>query len=319
MTEIKGLLSIIVPVYNVEPYLANCLDSLLGQEYSNIEIILIDDGSKDGSLAICQEYAKQDSRIRLYTQENVGLAVTRSRGLDYATGDLITFADSDDAVLPETYVKALAVLSEYPDCDQVQFPLHKRVGTPNPLIIVDKREPIYGTENMLYNWIVERDISWIVCNKIFKREAIGDLRFKPGYVYEDNLFVSQQLKRSKGICFASEGAYLYYYRGGSITNVFTEKNMHDMITIHIDIYNELKEFPTLATARGYMAYSVACDVFATPKWQKVLSPVVKTGLAFLRQVPISEFMTARGLEFRRKLKTLGIKLFAHFAKFRGLC
>lgn len=316
MTDIKGLLSIIVPVYNVEPYLANCLDSLLGQEYSNIEIILINDGSKDGSLAICQEYAKQDRRIKCFSQANQGQSVARNLALEQARGQYITFMDSDDEILPTTYLKAIELLNKHLECDQVQFPLHKRVGTPNPLIIVDKREPIYGVEAMLHNWVVNRDISWIVCNKIFRREAIGGLRFKSGYVYEDNLYVAQQLKQSKGICFSSEGAYLYYYRGGSTTNTFTEKNMHDMITIHIDIYNELKEFPSLSTARGYMAYSVACDVFATPKWQKVLSSVVKTGLAFLRQVPISEFMTARGLELRRKLKTLGIKLFAHFASLR---
>lgn len=309
-----GLLSIIVPVYNVEPYLAHCLDALLGQDYQHIEIILIDDGSTDHSLEICRSYAERDARIKLYTQSNQGLAVTRSHGLDYATGEFITFADSDDAVLPTTYSSALAVLDQQPACDQVQFPLHKRVGTPSPEIIVDHRSPIYGTEAMLHNWIVERDISWIVCNKIFRREAIGDLRFKAGFVYEDNLFVSQQLQRSRGICFSSEGAYLYYYRGGSITNTFTEKNMLDMIRIHCEIYDELAGYASLSEARGYMSYMIACDVFATRGWWHSSESIVRTGFAFLRRASAWELITARTLHPRRRLKALGIKLIAHLRR-----
>lgn len=305
-THLKGtgLLSIIVPVYNVACYLPEALDSLLAQDYKNIEILLIDDGSTDDSLSVCKRYAKEDDRIRLYSQDNQGLAITRSRGLDYATGEYVTFADSDDTVLPTTYIRAIEILQQNPQCDHVQFPLHKRVGTPNPEIIVNNREAIYGSLDMLHNWVVERDISWIVCNKIFKREAIGDLRFKAGFVYEDNLFVAQQLKRSKGICFSTEGAYLYHYRGGSITNTFTQKNLLDMIQIHIDIYRELEYAPELSVARGYMLYMIACDVYAEPRWSRGESLVAQLGLHFLRNVPCREVLGAKGLLFKRKLKTL---------------
>lgn len=309
------LLSIIVPVYNVEKYVGATLDSLLSQDYQNIEIILINDGSTDKSAEICKEYANKNQRIRFFEQENQGLAVTRSRGLDYAQGTLITFVDSDDAILKDTYPAAIATLQAHPQCDQVQFPLHKRVGTPNPLIIVDNKQPILGSTLMLHNWIVDRDISWIVCNKIFKKSAIGNLRFKAGFVFEDNLFVAQQLKQSQGICFSQTGAYLYFYRGGSITNTHTLKNNLDMIAIHIEIAEELKGLRNLAEARTHMSYMIACDVYAsrsqTISWYNKKNQVANRGLSYLRSCSATEIVCSRRLPLKKKLKTLGIKLIAH--------
>lgn len=309
------LLSIIVPVYNVEQYVGATLDALLEQDYPNIEILLINDGSTDSSADICRRYASQDKRIRFFEQENQGLATTRSKGLDYATGELVTFVDSDDVILPGTYPAAIRCLLANTACDQVQFPLHKRVGTPNPLIIVDKREPIYGSKAMLHNWVVDRDISWIVCNKIFKRDMIGDLRFKAGFVFEDNLFVVQLLKRSKGICFSQTGAYLYYYRGGSITNTFTLKNNLDMIRIHIEIAEELEGIKELSEARAHISYMIACDVYAnkTPqmRWYSKNNEVSQQGMSFLKGSSLWEIISSRRLPLQRKIKTLGIKIISH--------
>ena len=88
--------SIVVPVYNVEKYLKRCVDSLIEQSYSNLEILLVDDGSKDSSLSICKEYELKDSRIRVFHKENEGLGLTRNYGIERATGEYITFVDSDD-------------------------------------------------------------------------------------------------------------------------------------------------------------------------------------------------------------------------------
>ena len=88
--------SIVVPVYNVEKYLKRCVNSLIGQSYSNLEILLVDDGSKDSSLSICKEYELKDSRIRVFHKENEGLGLTRNYGIERATGEYITFVDSDD-------------------------------------------------------------------------------------------------------------------------------------------------------------------------------------------------------------------------------
>ena len=92
------MISIIVPVYNTEKYLRECLDSILAQTYTDIEVILIDDGSKDGSLSICQEYASIDKRVRVYHKENSGVSDTRNFGIEHANGEFISFCDSDDKV-----------------------------------------------------------------------------------------------------------------------------------------------------------------------------------------------------------------------------
>ena len=91
-------LSIILPVYNAEQYLSDCLTSILNQSYSDFELIIIDDGSTDSSRRICVEYSQQDSRIRLYTQDNQGISITRNRGLDLVCGEFVTFVDSDDVI-----------------------------------------------------------------------------------------------------------------------------------------------------------------------------------------------------------------------------
>lgn len=315
MTALSPLLSIIVPVYNVEKYIGATIDSLLSQDYQNIEIILIDDGSTDSSLDICRTYASKDKRICLYAQVNQGQSVARNFGLQHASGDLITFMDSDDTLLPSTYRVAIEMLLHHTECDQVQFPLHKRVGTPNPQIIPNNFTPILDTRDMLHNWVIDRHISWIVCNKIFKREVLNGLLFKVGFVYEDNLFVLQQLKRSKGICFSQDGAYLYHYRPGSTTNTHTLKNNRDMITIHIEIAEELKAIAGLKEARAYMAYMIACDVYANRSknmsWYSKHNEVSQLGMSFLRKSSLWEITTSHKLPIKRKLKTLGIKVMSH--------
>lgn len=304
------LLSIIVPVYNVESYVGACLDSLLGQKYKNIEVILVDDGSKDDSYQICKSYADRDARIRLYQQENQGLSVTRNNGLKYAEGEFITFLDSDDEVLPETYSKAIKELLRQSECDQVQFPLFKEVGTDRSYRIDNDHAPILGSEAMLSNWIIERHISWIVCNKVYRVELLRQLSFIPGIYFEDNIYISQMLKLSKGICFSDAGGYLYYVRPGSITNTHTTRHYLDMIRVHIMIHQELGQSKGLSSARGYMAYMIACDVFANPCWYCKATPIAVEGLKYLRGTSISDIILAKDLHPRRKMKALGIKLFA---------
>lgn len=308
--ENNPLLSIIVPVYNVEDYVAFCLDSLLGQKYQNIEIILLDDGSKDNSYQICKAYADRDARIRLYQQENQGLSVTRNNGLKYAAGELITFLDSDDEVLPETYNAAIQMLMSQTDCDHVQFPLFKEVGTDRSYRVDNNYAPILGMDAMLSNWVIDRHISWIVCNKIYRVGLLRQLSFIPGIYFEDNIYISQMLKRSKGICFSDIGGYLYYVRAGSITNTHTTRHYLDMIRVHIMIHQELGRSKALASARGYMAYMIACDVFANPRWYRKETPIAIEGLRYLRGTSICDIVFARDLHPRRKMKALGVKLFA---------
>ena len=134
MTNQNPLISVIVPVYKVEKYLHRCVDSILVQTYTNLEIILVDDGSPDRCGAICDEYAAKDSRIRVIHQENGGLSAARNAGLDVCSGEYIAFVDSDDWLDPEMYAVMMAQVREY-GCDVVmcdcvkEFPDRPRLYT----------------------------------------------------------------------------------------------------------------------------------------------------------------------------------------------
>lgn len=111
MSEKK--ISVIVPIWNAHDYLHRCIDSILGQTYKNLELILVDDGSSDDSLSICQSYAKQDERVRVFHKENGGQASARNLALDVCTGDYIGFVDNDDWILPSMYERLVALIEKY--------------------------------------------------------------------------------------------------------------------------------------------------------------------------------------------------------------
>ena len=137
------LLSIIVPVYNTEALLNRCIDSVLNQTYSNWELLLVNDGSTDNSLSICQTYAKQDKRIKVFHQSNQGQSVARNHALEQANGELITFLDSDDAVAPTTYEGGIQSLQNNSECNIVVFPI-KSINTKESFITSFGRSTFVG-------------------------------------------------------------------------------------------------------------------------------------------------------------------------------
>ncbi len=309
--ENKPLLSIVVPLYNTTDYIGRCIESVINQEYDNWELIIVDDGSTDNSLEIASNYARNDKRIKVIHQENQGVSKARNTALKEVQGELVTFIDSDDSIEPCTYRVAIDLLFKEKECDHVQFCQRRLVGTDRAFSEPNSHSPIIGTINLLKNWIVEEDVSWIVCNKIFKVELIKGFDFKEGSVYEDNLYVCELLKRSKGICFSEEGAYLYHYRANSITNTHTTKNTLDMITIHTDIYREIDEYPELNRERTHIAYLVANDMFASLRSYKGENPIVEAGKPLMRQVRMLKVLSETSLDLRKRLKVIGMKLYAH--------
>ncbi len=310
--ENKPLLSIIVPVYNVESYLENCLDSILNQDYDNIEVVLVNDGSTDNSENICKAYVQKDCRFHLISQTNGGLANARNTGLSNISGELVTFIDSDDAIEPETYSSAIKILYDNKECDHVQFPLHKLYGTSNNYIEPYQTKSITGLTELINNWVVDRNISWIVCNKIFKAKTLGMLRFKDGFVYEDNIFVCEYLKKSKGICFSTEGAYRYYYRGGSITNTWNRKNWSDMIKIHSFIYDEIKKLDNVDKAISHISYIISNDMFNVLRGGFIKkNELLSLSKQSLVELDVRTFLFESSLDLRKRIKILGMKLYSH--------
>ena len=210
--------SVIVPVYNVEKYLKRCLDSLINQTLSDIDIICINDGSKDSSLQILEQYAKKDSRIVIYNQENSGVSVARNTGLEYASGEYIGFVDSDDWVDLDFYEK-LYNSAKNNNADIAVADFIREHPNKKPKRLKLKEEKIYTTpEDKFMICKVHRE--GCVWNKIYRTEFIKsiNLKFVPKMYYEDRDFTIRSLYFSKKLVTTPNTYYRYFVNPKSIVN-----------------------------------------------------------------------------------------------------
>ena len=222
----KPLVSVIIPVYNVAPYLREALDSVLHQTYRNLEIIVIDDGSTDGSSEICDEYAKNDSRIHVIHQPNRGLSAARNVGIDLATGEIIAFLDSDDVYDIDFIDKMLnALLDTGSDLVACKYRFFGTKKFKDHLLI----KP--GTYNRIFalRALVDGRLNWSMWNKIYRRELWDEVRFPVGHVYEDVATAYKLLKKCRLIAVIDESLYFYRDRQGSITHTLSKENVRDLI------------------------------------------------------------------------------------------
>lgn len=212
-------LSIIVPVYNVEKYLRECVDSILAQSFQDFEVILVDDGSPDMSGQICDEYAaKYPDKIRVVHKANGGLSSARNAGLDVARGKYISFIDSDDVILPGMYSEMLDVAKTH-DADIVYS---KFLPWETQADLVGDTEPIImsGRDSLIAMFHWERPVT--VCTSIFKNDIIGDTRFPYGLLNEDFPFSSVVLQKASKVAVLNKGYYRYRVNQASICQNFKD-------------------------------------------------------------------------------------------------
>lgn len=207
-------ISVIVPVYNAGRYLKPCIESLLQQTYPDIEILAVDDGSTDDSGAILDAYAKQDGRLSCIHQANAGVSAARNRGLDAATGDFISFLDSDDWLAPETYDVLLdTARREQVDAVFFEYFIDEPNGTSKPHRFADRW---YGR---LDNEALMRLVyggACFCCTKLYRRKLVDGLRFRSDiYRGEDTIFAIEALHRAQSAFSLSEPYYHYVQSEGS--------------------------------------------------------------------------------------------------------
>lgn len=217
------LVSVIIPVYKVEPYLRQCIESVLAQTHSGLEVILIDDGSPDRSGEICEEYAARDPRIRVIHQENGGLSAARNAGLDAAKGNYITFIDSDDFVA-ENYVETLLRWIEDSGADIacggfVDYHSGDKVATP----IAQSRPKILSSAEFLEAMLYQHTGDNSVWGKLYKKSIFDGLRFTPGILYEDLDIIYKAILRGRKVAWGRTPLYYYRVTPGSILHNFSLK------------------------------------------------------------------------------------------------
>jgi glycosyltransferase involved in cell wall biosynthesis len=230
--------SIIIPVYNVEPYLRQCLDSVLGQTFCDWEAVCVNDGSTDGSASILEEYANRDSRIKVITQGNGGLSAARNKGLSVARGDYVLFLDSDDCLERN----ALEVLSEnLKDEDLLCFSGRRYFEDQQTFNDPDRLKRHTYSAGMDYyneNALQPRDFAFVcVVLRAYKRAFLSEnhLRFKEGIFHEDNLFTPIACFYAKKVKVINACLYNYRVRSHSITSTNDMKHLKDFLGIANDL------------------------------------------------------------------------------------
>lgn len=223
------MISIIVPVYNVEVYLPRCIESILSQTYSDFELILVDDGSSDNSLSICEKYAGADGRIIVLSKPNGGLSSARNFGLEKANGEFYSFIDSDDWVSEDFLETLLDLIVGY----------ESDIAVVNYAKVSDNTDEIGGPEQVsVTEWTRDEAVKCFfeqtktnvaVWNKLYRKNVVENIRFPDGQVYEDYCYQIDVLKNVNKVVCSDSIKYYYFQRPGSIVHSKTAKREADNI------------------------------------------------------------------------------------------
>ena len=252
-------LSIIIPVYNNESYLQTTLQSVLAQTYPDFEVLVVDDGSTDGSLAICQEFVRKDKRIRIIHKANGGVSSARNRGIEEAVGKYIAFVDGDDCIDPEMYTTMITVLqdtgADLVDCRVIKESQYMQQPYEEGDVEVSDHPLEYLSKK---GYFIDSSL-----NKVYRRDFIGYTRFDEGISYsEDKLFVTELIFKAKRMALVSNVFYHYIQHGDSLSWQDTAAVWQGNFQVHQRIYQRmidahLSDAVLNSAFRGYVRSIIA--------------------------------------------------------------
>lgn len=259
--------SVIVPVYNVEPYLPKCIESVLEQSYSALELILIDDGSTDQSGLICDAFAQKDGRVRVIHQDNAGLSMARNKGMDCATGDYLIFLDSDDYWHDDQVLDKIALRLKRNGADVLSFNYVKFTDEAfeKPYFGTKESMPLDMPKEKTFTYQVENDL-WLACawNKVIKRAlfADGTLSFRPKITSEDIDWCLRLALQADRFDFLADVVVCYRQRRTSISKSMTAEKL-DMLLDNIELCLNLMEAAEEKAnlLRPYLGYQYGTAVY----------------------------------------------------------
>ncbi len=271
-------LTVIIPVFRVEDTLDRCVESVLSQNVDTMEVILVDDGSPDNCPKMCDNWAGKDPRIRVIHKPNSGLSDARNAGLDQATGDLVTFVDSDDYLAPYTYEPLMAQAEA---CDILEFSVDDRLQLPERCFDDVKQ---YWIETRAY----EHTFAW---NKLYRRTLFDDVRYPVGKIFEDVYTLPLLLQKAQRVVTTARGLYHYTYNSQGITATADGKGLAMLLDAHLQ-----SQMPVDDLYYMYLV-NIQMDV-----WERTGAPIL---------LPVRKVRTD-SLPVKKKLKaiilnTIGIK------------
>lgn len=256
MTNKKDLISVIIPIYNVEQYLERCIKSVIEQSYNNLEIILVDDGSKDNCGKICDDYSNKDSRIKVIHKENGGLSEARNVAIDSCKGKYISFIDSDDFVhkdyILNMYTDLCKANADIATCSYQSFYEESDICDN---IIFEERQ-VYNNEQALKLMLYQIGTTTSACGKIYDKKLFEKVRYPVGEICEDLATTYKLFMKAKTITFSTNKLYYYLQRRESIINSkFSIKRMKALEfakTMVDDIVSEMSNIEKAAKNRLFM-------------------------------------------------------------------
>lgn len=300
------LISVIVPVYNMERYLDKCVESIMAQTYTNLEIILVDDGSTDGSCYKCDAYSNTDCRIKVIHKTNGGLSSARNAGLDICKGDYVGFVDSDDFISPTMYEELLRECSN-----------NKTIATCSINHVTEDgivtgtfqhSDEVVSAKQLLRN-ILCHDDDGSVCSRLFSRDIIGSIRFDENKLNEDVLFMVSIINNVERVVYLSCIGYYYLQRTGSISRTFG-KAVHDMVGNSVkirqftnmffpDLFKEAERFEIFQ----HMSFLLCCPSDIDRNKDVLYNDVLLYVRKHLLAGAINSCFT-----FKEKIKLLGVSI-----------
>ena len=297
------MISIIVPVYNVESYLKECLESIRQQTFTDIEVILVNDGSNDGSREICERYCEKDIRFRLINQENQGQSVARNRGFKESIGQYIMFVDSDDVI----NTNVLEVLLPYmkTDVDIVEC----RLTMKKEEFYLTKSSTIAfegNSKEAILNCIEFKEVKFCAFTKLYRREIVEKIPFLEGYIYEDVFTGINYLKYIRKIIVVDFNGYYYRVRPNStMTKSFNKKNL-DIITVGNKLIESFQDDEYLLPYIAYFMFYIGLSHYQRDGITRK-NPYVDLYENFIRD---SVFIAKQSQEVVRKYRLLRLYLIA---------
>ena len=297
------MISIIVPVYNVESYLKECLESIRQQTFTDIEVILVNDGSTDGSREICERYCEKDIRFRLINQENQGQSVARNRGVKESVGQFIMFVDSDDVI----NTNVLEVLLPYmkTDVDIVEC----RMTRKKEEFFLNKTSTIVfegNSKEAILNCIAFKEVKYCAFKKLYRREIVQKIPFLEGYIYEDVFTGINYLKHIRKIVVIDYIGYYYRVRANStMTKSFNEKDL-DIFKVGNKLIDSFKDDENMLPYIGYFMFYIGHGHYLKDGINKK-SPYVDLYEDFIRN---AAFIAKQSKEVVQKYRLLRLYLLA---------
>ncbi len=277
------LVSVIVPVYATEAYLDKCVRSIVEQTYRNLEIILVDDGSPDNSPEMCDRWAEADCRIKVIHKKNGGLSSARNAGIDCATGDYLSFVDSDDWIALNLFERVMWIFESH-DPDIVTFDCNR---------INEKGEIYAATENITDRMLSQEEaltellkgnINNYAWNKVYKKKVFSKIRFPVGRVWEDMAISYKLFLNAEKIYSCPAALYYYFTRSDSISKKINEKALGHIFLARYECHMAVKDiFPSVEKYSLPLAALSARRLYDRSIWGEVDGEILKLAIGFLKE------------------------------------